>query len=48
MFAIPRHDLRVDKWIKKALVQTGLLCAAGLFVFLLLVTYGLDLSPGFF
>jgi hypothetical protein len=48
MFAIPKHDLRVDKWIKNALVQIGLLCAAGLFVFVLLMTYGLDLSPGFF
>ena len=48
MFAIPKHDLRVDKWIKKVLVQIGLLCAAGLFVSVLLMTYGLDLSPGFF
>jgi hypothetical protein len=48
MFAIPRHDSRFAKWIKNALVQFGLLCAAGLFVFVLLMTYGLDLSPGFF
>jgi hypothetical protein len=48
MLVIPKHDLRVEKWIKNALVQIGLLCAAGLFVFVLLMTYGLDLSPGFF
>jgi ribose/xylose/arabinose/galactoside ABC-type transport system permease subunit len=28
--------------------QIALLCAAGLFVALLIATYGLDLSPGFF
>jgi hypothetical protein len=28
--------------------QIALLCAAGLFVSLLMLTYGLDLSPGFF
>ena len=28
--------------------QIALLCAAGLFVALLLATYGLDLSPAFF
>jgi hypothetical protein len=28
--------------------QIVLLCAAGLFVSLLMLTYGLDLSPGFF
>ncbi len=30
------------------LKQLALLCAAGLFVSLLMLTYGLDLSPGFF
>jgi hypothetical protein len=30
------------------LKQIVLLCAAGLFVSLLMLTYGLDLSPGFF
>jgi hypothetical protein len=30
------------------LEQVVLFCAAGLFVTLLLTTYGLDLSPGFF
>ena len=29
------------------LKQLALLCAAGLFVSLLMLTYGLDLSPGF-
>lgn len=28
--------------------QIALLCAAGLFVAVLMLTYGLDLSPGFF
>ncbi|MBV8925406.1 MAG: hypothetical protein JOZ74_08575 [Bradyrhizobium sp.] len=31
-----------------ALTQIGLLCAAGLLVSLLMLSYGLDLSPGFF
>ena len=30
------------------LKQLALLCAAGLFVSLLMLTYGVDLSPGFF
>jgi len=30
------------------LKQLVLFCAAGLFVALLMLTYGLDLSPGFF
>jgi hypothetical protein len=30
------------------LKQLALLCGAGLLVLLLLMTYGLDLSPGFF
>ena len=30
------------------LKQVVLLCAAGLFVSLLMLTYGVDLSPGFF
>jgi ribose/xylose/arabinose/galactoside ABC-type transport system permease subunit len=30
------------------LKQLALLCAAGLFVSLLMLTYGIDLSPGFF
>jgi ribose/xylose/arabinose/galactoside ABC-type transport system permease subunit len=30
------------------LKHLALLCAAGLYVFLLMLTYGLDLSPGFF
>ena len=32
----------------EVLKQIALLCAAGLFVSLLMLTYGLDLSPGFF
>lgn len=30
------------------LTQLAMFCAAGLFVSLLALTYGLDLSPGFF
>ena len=30
------------------LTQLGLLCCAGLFVAVLMITYGMDLSPGFF
>ncbi len=30
------------------LTQFALFCAAGLFVFILSLTYGLDLSPGLF
>jgi hypothetical protein len=30
------------------LKQLALLCAAGLFVSLLMLTYGVDLTPGFF
>ena len=30
------------------LKQLGLLCGAGLLVSLLMMTYGVDLSPGFF
>lgn len=30
------------------LKEIALLCCAGLFVSILLMTYGLDLSPGFF
>jgi hypothetical protein len=30
------------------LTQLALLCGAGLFVSLLFMTYGVDLSPGFF
>jgi ribose/xylose/arabinose/galactoside ABC-type transport system permease subunit len=32
----------------ETLKQIALFCAAGLFVSLLLLTYGVDLSPGFF
>ena len=51
MVAIPKQNLRVDKRFEKEhplIVQIGLLCAAVLFVFVLRMTYGLDLSPGFF
>ena len=40
---LPSTDLGV-----KVLKQLALLCDAGLFVSLVLMSYGLDLSPGFF
>jgi len=50
MVAVPKHDWRVARFEKEhpLVVQIGLLCAAALFVSVLLMTYGLDLSPGFF
>jgi hypothetical protein len=51
MVAIPKQGSRLNKWLENEhplLVQTGLLGAAVVFVFVLLMTYGLDLSPGFF
>lgn len=40
---VPSTETEAD-----VLRQLALFCCAGLFVFLLLTTYGLDLSPGFF
>jgi ribose/xylose/arabinose/galactoside ABC-type transport system permease subunit len=50
MTAIPRAFSRAVSAINdnEILKQLALLCAAGLFVSLLILTYGLDLSPGFF
>lgn len=50
MTAIARAYSRVMITIDESeiLKQLVLLCAAGLFVSLLMLTYGLDLSPGFF
>jgi hypothetical protein len=50
MTAIARAFLRAIPTINdiEILKQFVLLCAAGLFVSLLMLTYGLDLSPGFF
>jgi ribose/xylose/arabinose/galactoside ABC-type transport system permease subunit len=50
MIAIARALSRVFFTINDAelLKQLVLLAAAGLFVSLLMLTYGLDLSPGFF
>jgi hypothetical protein len=39
----PSTDLEVE-----ALKQVALFCGAGLLVSLVLMSYGLDLSPGFF
>jgi hypothetical protein len=41
--AFPTTQIEID-----APKQLALLCGAGLLVSLLLMTYGLDLSPGFF
>jgi hypothetical protein len=41
--AFPATQVEVD-----TLKQLALFCGAGLLVSLLLMTYGLDLSPGFF
>ena len=50
MIAIARALSRAVITINGAgiLRQFALFCAASLFVFLLMLTYGLDLSPGFF
>jgi len=48
MVVNPKRGLPVERGIKHSLVQIGLLCAAGLLLSVLLMTYGLDLSPGFF
>ena len=50
MTAIARALSRVIVTINdnEILKQLALLCAAALFVALLMLTYGLDLSPGFF
>ena len=50
MTAIERALSRVIITINdnEILKQLALLCAAGLFVSVLMLTYGIDLSPGFF
>ncbi len=50
MVANPKRGLSLESGIttKHPLVQIGLFCAAGLLLCLVLMTYGLDLSPGFF
>jgi ribose/xylose/arabinose/galactoside ABC-type transport system permease subunit len=50
MIAIGRVLSRVIITVNEnaILKQFALLCAAGLFVSLLMLTYGIDLSPGFF
>jgi ribose/xylose/arabinose/galactoside ABC-type transport system permease subunit len=44
--ALARAILTIND--NEILKQTVLLCAAGLFVSLLMLTYGIDLSPGLF
>lgn len=51
IFVTSRSDRRRDTASpppREALKQVALLCAAGLLASLLSMTYGLDLSPGFF
>ena len=44
--ALSRAIITINKF--EILRQLALFCAASLFVFLLMLTYGVDLSPGFF
>ena len=44
--ALSRAIITVNE--NEILKQLALFCAAGLFVSLLMLTYGIDLSPGFF
>ncbi len=39
----PANQIEAD-----ILIQPGLFCCAGLLVSVLMMTYGIDLSPGFF
>ena len=50
MTAIARAFSRAISTVNdiEILKQLALFCAAGLFVALLMLTYGVDLSPGFF
>jgi hypothetical protein len=50
MVAVPKQAIRVEQEIETEhpLVQLGLLCAAGFFISVLFLTYGIDLSPGLF
>lgn len=50
MTVVPTPTIRLAKAEKKqsVLVDLGVVCAAGVFVAVLLLTYGIDLSPGFF
>jgi ribose/xylose/arabinose/galactoside ABC-type transport system permease subunit len=50
MIAMARAAVRVFSSTSESEIfkQIVLLCAAGLLVSLLMLTYGLDLSPGFF
>jgi hypothetical protein len=41
--ALPKESIEIE-----ILKQLALFCGAGLLVALLMMTYGLDLSPGFF
>jgi hypothetical protein len=41
--ALPKESIEIE-----ILKQLALFCGAGLLVSLLLMTYGVDLSPGFF
>jgi hypothetical protein len=42
------HRVSYTETETRVLKTVALFCCAGLFVFLLRATYGLDLSPGFF
>ena len=46
--AFPKAAFSTSSFDVEILKQLGLFCGAGLLVTLLLLTYGLDLSAGFF
>jgi hypothetical protein len=48
MASIQKQTIRAEQQAEHPLLQLGLACAAALFVAVLLMTYGLDLSPGLF
>jgi hypothetical protein len=49
MAATPKQALLGQRAEREhPVVQLGLLCAAGLLVSILLLSYGIDLSPGLF
>jgi hypothetical protein len=50
MIIVPKPAIGLANAEKKqsAFVDLGIICAAGLFVAVLLLTYGIDLSPGLF
>ena len=46
--ALRRKQVLVNFIRQNPLIDMAIFCAAGLFVSILLMTYGIDLSPGLF